>query len=174
MKQVFKFDADGYYLEPVILDDNEAIPADCTDVQPQDGLYKGQFVNNAWVEASLQADILKALKATKMASLTQLCNEAIVSGFTSSALGTAHTYPSHSQAQTNFNTQMHRFLSDPTYTSCKFFTEDAGWLVHTKDQFFQAFKDGHDYGNSQWDKLFGLLGDVATATDKPSVDAITW
>lgn len=100
----------------------------------------------------------------KKAELEQKCNQAISSGFQSSALGTVHTYPSHDKAQENFNTEMHRFLIDTSYILCKFFTEDAGWLEHTRDQFFQVFKDGHDFGNTQWEKFFELEAKVSALT----------
>ena len=61
MKQVFKFDSNGFYVEPVILDDKEGIPTDCTSVQPPDGLFKGKFVEGAWIEG-LSADEIHAIK----------------------------------------------------------------------------------------------------------------
>lgn len=135
-----------------------------TDPQPSEDVL---LANSTAVQLNLA-------KLQKQNELQEKCNEAIAGGFKSSALGTVHTYPSHDKAQTNFNTEMHRFIIDPSYTSCSFFTVDAGFLTHTKDQFFKAFSDGHDYGNAQWDKLLGLLADVAKAKDIPSLDAITW
>lgn len=114
------------------------------------------------------------LRGQKKNELSVKCDGALAGGFTSSALGVAHTYPSHDKAQQNFNTEMQRFLSDATYTSCKFFTEDAGYLEHTKDQFFKAFADGHDFGNAQWDKLFNLYTQVDAAQSQTDLDAITW
>ena len=54
MNQYYKFDAEGYYLEPVIADYNEEnpMPKDITDVRPPDGLYRGRFVNGKWIEAA--------------------------------------------------------------------------------------------------------------------------
>jgi hypothetical protein len=61
LKQVFKFDSNGFYVEPVILGDVESMPSGCTDIQPPDGLFKGKFVEGAWIEG-LSADEIHAIK----------------------------------------------------------------------------------------------------------------
>lgn len=57
MRQVFRFDANGFLLEPVLVEDDDKTPIDCTDIQPVDGFYKAQFVNGAWVEGATQEEI---------------------------------------------------------------------------------------------------------------------
>jgi hypothetical protein len=34
MKQVFKIDSNGFYVEPVILQDNDKTPMDCVETMP--------------------------------------------------------------------------------------------------------------------------------------------
>jgi hypothetical protein len=34
MKQVFKIDSNGFYVEPVILQDNDKTPTDCVEAMP--------------------------------------------------------------------------------------------------------------------------------------------
>jgi hypothetical protein len=174
MKVVYRFDNNGFYVEDVVVQDREKVPSDCATIKPQDGLFKAQYANGAWVEGMAQTDILTDLKSIKKSELSKKCNEAIAGGFASSALGEAHTYPSHDKAQSNFNTEMNRFLTDSNYLSCKFFTIDAGWLGHTKDQFFQVFHEGHDFGNAQWEKLFSLFSQVDASQTKADLDAIVW
>jgi hypothetical protein len=117
---------------------------------------------------------LDEAKQKKKDDLSVQCNLAIEGNFTSSALGTVHTYPSDGEAQTNFNTECHRFLIDPTYTSCMFKTIDAGYLPHNRDQFFKVFADGHDAGVMQLAKLNKLKSDVDAVTSNPQLDTITW
>lgn len=117
--------------------------------------------------------LLKHTKELKTKELTSKCEETVAGGFQSSALGVVHTYPSHDKAQTNFNTEMHRFLCDDTYSFCYFATVDSGFLKHTRDQFFQVFKDGHDFGNSQYQKLAGLIANVENATTD-QLNEISW
>lgn len=57
MKQVFQFDSSGFFVCPIILKNNELIPADCTEVQPIDGLYKAKLIDGKWVEGLSQEEI---------------------------------------------------------------------------------------------------------------------
>ena len=60
MKQYYKFDENGYYLEPVIAvySDEDPMPDDVTDIRPPDGLYHGRFdkTAQAWVEDAPKPD----------------------------------------------------------------------------------------------------------------------
>lgn len=117
---------------------------------------------------------LSALKVEKKAELSKKCYDMIVGGFTSSALGTAHTYPSDEEAQRNFNTIMNRFAIDSTFTSVNFKTIDSEYQVHTKTQFIQVFTDGHNYGAQQIAKLNNLKLQIDEASTVDAVNAITW
>jgi hypothetical protein len=54
MKQVYRIDADGYYVEPVITDET---PSDCIEVQPPQGLYRGKWTGSEWIEGMTQEEI---------------------------------------------------------------------------------------------------------------------
>jgi hypothetical protein len=49
MKQVYKIDIDGYYLEPVIIGDEEKLPDDCVYEQPP-SFYKAKWQYGEWLE----------------------------------------------------------------------------------------------------------------------------
>jgi hypothetical protein len=57
MTQVYRYDSDGFYLEPVKIENSEEIPDNCTEDKPEDGLYKAKFENGTWVEGLSQAEI---------------------------------------------------------------------------------------------------------------------
>ena len=59
MQQYYRFDKDGYYLEPVIdyYDEDNPMPEDITDIRPPDGLYRGQFTGTEWVETAPTPDV---------------------------------------------------------------------------------------------------------------------
>jgi hypothetical protein len=63
MKQVFRYDNDGFYLEPVILQEDEELPFNCTEIQPPNGLHKGKFINGQWIETLSQDEIDAELNA---------------------------------------------------------------------------------------------------------------
>jgi hypothetical protein len=59
VKEVYKYDADGIYIEPVILKDNETTPVNCTEMKPTGSFYKGKFANGQWTETLTQTEIDK-------------------------------------------------------------------------------------------------------------------
>jgi hypothetical protein len=77
LKQVFRFDENGYFLEPVILKDNETIPNDCTDGRPPNGLYKPKFVDGAWVHGLTQEEIDAIVNVPKPISETELLKKQV-------------------------------------------------------------------------------------------------
>lgn len=172
--QVFKIDTNGFYLEDVILKDSDPVPADCVTVQPTQGLHKPQYANGEWVEGKLASDILSGAKSAKLEELKTKCAEVIQSGFTSTALGTSHTYPSDPTSMIYFNATHNRFQSDATFTQVNWQTIDSGYLVHTKAQFEQAYHDGHQFGIDQEAHLAQLITDLLSATTVDAVNAITW
>jgi hypothetical protein len=62
---VYRFDQEGYYLEPVKLKNSEPIPSDCTAVPLPEINYKPQYVDGAWVETLSQSEIDALLNAPK-------------------------------------------------------------------------------------------------------------
>ena len=59
MKQVYKIDKDGFYLEPVLIGNDEVAPMDCVTVPPTEGMFKAQYKNGVWIEAMPQTEIDK-------------------------------------------------------------------------------------------------------------------
>jgi hypothetical protein len=57
MKEVYRYDDSGIYIEPVILKDGENIPANCTEIKPTGSFYKGKFQNGQWIESLTQVEI---------------------------------------------------------------------------------------------------------------------
>lgn len=113
-------------------------------------------------------------KNQKKAQLSASFDATMANGFSSSALGVSHTYPSDLQAMIFFNATFNRFNNDSTFTSVNQKTLDAGYLAHTKAQFTQVFNDGHEFGVTQDTKLANLKAQVDAATTVDAINAITW
>jgi N-methylhydantoinase B/oxoprolinase/acetone carboxylase alpha subunit len=60
-KQIYRIDQDGYFIEPVLINEDEKPPADCVEVFPTSGMYKQKWNGTAWIEGLSQAAI-NALK----------------------------------------------------------------------------------------------------------------
>jgi hypothetical protein len=63
MKQVFKIDSNGFYVEPVILQDNDKTRSDCVETMPP-SLFKAKFLDGAWVEGATAKEITDIKKCS--------------------------------------------------------------------------------------------------------------
>ena len=62
MKKVLKIDNQGFFLEEVILEDDELTPSDCIEVEYLQGFQKPKWNGTAWVEGLSQAEIAELNK----------------------------------------------------------------------------------------------------------------
>jgi hypothetical protein len=62
---VYRYDNNGYYIEPVYISEGEPIPSDCTDIPLPKINYKPQFVNGKWIETLSQDEINALLNTPK-------------------------------------------------------------------------------------------------------------
>ena len=61
IKQVSKIDSEGFFVEPVIIDENDSLPPDLIAIPIPEGFYKPRWDGTQWVEGMTQeeADVLK-------------------------------------------------------------------------------------------------------------------
>jgi hypothetical protein len=109
MKQVYKIDSEGFYVEPVILSEGEELPSDCVEVAIPEGLYKAKFDGTAFVEGLTQLEIdtlsgntLDQLKEKKINELDEACNLAIINGFDYTIDTVSYHFSCSLSAQANF------------------------------------------------------------------------
>lgn len=50
MRKVLKIDKQGYFLEDVIIEDDEFTPKDCVETECPDGFYKPRWNGSMWIE----------------------------------------------------------------------------------------------------------------------------
>lgn len=133
---------------------------------PNDYIYQnGQFVYQP---------NLTPFKNAKIAELDQACSQAISQGFTSSALGVAHTYPYDDEAQRNLHAAIIDTLIDSTVTTVSFKTLDAGYQNHTVAQIQQVAKDSKTPFMNNLNKYNNLKSQVQSATTVDAINAIVW
>jgi hypothetical protein len=68
MKEVYRYDENGIYIEPVILKDGENIPDNCTEIKPIGSFFQGKFVNGQWIESLTQDEINELINAPQPVS----------------------------------------------------------------------------------------------------------
>lgn len=121
--------------------------------------------------AKTDAELLAEAQASQKATLYSSCSAAIVSGFTSDALGTAHTYPSAVTDQQNQNTVAN--TSSGGLLWCES-SDSWAFAQHTQAQAQMVVADFATWLNACQSQLVTLSASVAAATTVSAVEAIVW
>lgn len=126
----------------------------------------------------LQFGSFEQVQQAQVATLENAMNTTLGGGFTAKTLvggaTTPHTYPTDANAQANFNGLVNAFSVNPNKTSAIILTLDAGWISHTKAEFYGVYSDGDAWKEAQYTQLTSLVAKVESATTVADVQAITW
>ncbi|PDT05692.1 hypothetical protein CO666_03555 [Rhizobium chutanense] len=126
------------------------------------------------------ADQLAELKASRIAVLTTACAEAIIGGYSSSALGSEHRYPSKVTDQINMMGSVTDSLlpgQSPDWTTPFWCADESGvWAfrLHTATEIQAAGVVGKAHVLECQTKLGQLSAQVMTAASAEAVAAIVW
>ena len=124
----------------------------------------------------LLAPTLAELKTSKTNDINSACSKAITSGFTSSALGTPHTYQSEQTDQLNLIGVVTAGTDD--YFKCGVTDANGNitwnYALHTIAQLQQVLADGKVHKQGLLQKANTLKVQVASATTVAKVKAIVW
>lgn len=186
------FNADGsvsgFY--DTSLDYAPPIPADAVEITDDEhaALLAGQAAGKRMVRGSdgqpTLADppppSLDDIKAGQLAVLQAACDAEIAAGYTSSALGAAHLYPTKDADQLNMSASVVASLLPGIaagWTTPFWCADGSGaWAMrdHTAAQIQQAGTDGKAMIQTAQVKLADLSVQVLAATDAAAVQAINW
>jgi len=119
---------------------------------------------------------LAELKTSKTNDINSACSKAITSGFTSSALGTQHTYQSEQTDQLNLIGVVTAGQDD--YFKCGITDANGNitwnYELHTIAQLQQVLVDGKAHKQGLLQKANTLKAQVASAITVEDVEAIAW
>lgn len=131
-------------------------------------------LQTAWYAMQPTAkQVLDRSKLSKTAELNTACNAAILSGFTSNALGANHTYDFDYEAQTNLNTMLNAIIANLV-------SEPIIWKAsnmlqpHTIEQFKALFTDSLTHKTTNINKYWELKTVVTAANSMEGVASISW
>lgn len=119
-------------------------------------------------------------RAIKAVSISAACEQFIMSGFNSNALGTNHTYPSNRDDQLNLSGTIQRTMmlgvlpTDTFAFLCKDSNGIWAYAMHTATQMQQAGKDAYSYILNARVRNATLQAQITAATTQASLDAIVW
>ncbi len=140
---------------------------------PQAYLYQNSAfaANPSW-----PAMELAQAQQAQIANLNAGLAATFAGGFTAKTLvggaTSPHTYPTNQNAQANFTAAVTAFTANPNKTTVTIETLDAGWVSHTKAEFFGVFTDGDNWKEAQYAQYNVLLGQVEAQTTPPTTPVV--
>ncbi|KAF3997556.1 DUF4376 domain-containing protein [Glaciimonas immobilis] len=125
------------------------------------------------------AQLLAAAQSTQIALLSTACQTAITAGFTSSALGTAYTYPSKPTDQANLSASVVSSLipgNASGWTTPLWCVSAGAWAMvpHTATQTQVVGQDCKVVVLAFMAKNLTLAGQVMAATTVAAVKSVVW
>jgi hypothetical protein len=159
--------------------ENDIVVVDITIItpEPQEGWAFSGGVFTA--PAIPQYDLVKS-KALKAKAISAACEQQILAGFTSSALGTAHTYPNNDRDQVNLSGSILRSTLPNTQPTdvypflCKDSNEVWEYQLHTAAQIQQVGTDSYNFILAARVKNATLQYMISQATNQAGLDSIVW
>ena len=132
-------------------------------------------LTQAEFDAMMQPTLVE-VQSSKIREINTLCGKAITSGFTSSALGSAHTYQSEQTDQLNLVGAVTAGTDD--YFKCGVADANGNvtwnYELHTIAQLQQVLADGKAHKQVLLQKAGTLKAQVTSATTIAEVEAIVW
>ncbi|MGM3277897.1 DUF4376 domain-containing protein [Ralstonia sp. 24A2] len=123
------------------------------------------------------AQLLAQAQAEQSAKVNAACANALVAGFTSSALDGAHAYPSQDTDQLNLQCAVSAAaIASSTWTTPIWCASNDAWSFapHTATQVQQVNTDWLAHRVAAQQKYAGLIAKINAATSVEEVQAIDW
>ena len=115
--------------------------------------------------------IMKRHKEIKINMLAVQCEEDILNGFT---MENGHTYRTNRDDQMNMLGQKEELNSDPNITSVPWKTEDAGYVIHTREEWLNMYSEAFKSKKAKLFKYDTLKKKVQDATTDAELIEIQW
>lgn len=183
MKQVYRIDSDGFYIEPVIIEDDQIIPSDCVELRPLDGLFKGKYTNGEWTEGLSQDEIdnligntLENVKKNKLEELNNMCENTILGRFKANLDGVEYEFSYDDKAQSRFNGAPYLFSSMIT-TSIEwtaYLDNQRTSVILDEEKFNIVANAAFNHQKTNIDKFRQKITDLDAAQSIPEVNQIVW
>jgi hypothetical protein len=115
--------------------------------------------------------IFNYLKSIRKEFIKAQCEEDILEGFTAS---NGHVYRTNRDDQTNMIGQKDYLNDHPEVTQVKWKTEDAGYIVHTREEWLGIYLEAFNVKMVKLYKYDALSKQIIQATNEAEVLGITW
>ena len=116
-------------------------------------------------------DLLDYHKEFKIYVFQVTCDTEIARGFTAS---NGHTYRTNREDQTNMLATKIQLSEDPTITEVYWLTQDAGYLMHTREEWLKVYNEAFEHKKELVYKNGELRKMIENATTDAELVAIRW
>lgn len=182
MLQVYKYDENGRYVEPVLIEVNEdgtyELPENCTDVELPQPNYNPVFFEemNKWVEMTTDREFVARFSPSKIQELNNQCEEAILSRFSVEIDGNTYEFSYDTNAQSRLNGSASLFnsglLTEIPWTC--YLNGERQRVILNKDSFNKIAVAALMHCNSNIVKFNELLEQVNNAQTLGDLQKIVW
>lgn len=146
--------------------------ADCASI-PADPANRDYREYLEWVQGGgVPIQDIEEPRAKKIAEINSACAAAIVGGFESAALGTAHHYTATLEDQANLSGLV--LLGQGDAFTCTDVAGVKAMRLHTISQLKQVLTDGAASKKALLAKARQLKDQVVAAQDIAAIDAVVW
>ena len=136
-------------------------------------------LNNGYIESYYFTDPirddLETVKNNLINGMNKICEQKIEAGFYSDATGTSHLYRfNKAEDQLNFNQQISMMILVPTISEVYWKTEDAGVVLHTRDQFFGVIGHAAIAKQGKINRYWALKDYILKSTTLEELREVSW
>ena len=157
-------------MNALYLDDNDINNQDIIKNYPN---YT--MIDNAPVYTPIPDSVkLPFERQSKIQELNIACNQDILSGFSSSAIGEKHEYKFDYEYQGNFDKKLGILSMIPTIQTVDWPTKDAGIITHTREQFLQVCLDGQSWIESNLFRYFRMKAEIEVMENIDEIASVKW
>lgn len=120
----------------------------------------------------LRQAYIEYLKKERIEYFDNYCEELILRGFTSATTG--HFYRFNIYDQMNFNQAYNRLMYDNSITEIAWKTEDAGILIHSREDWIKVYHEGGEHKWYTINHYWQIKNQILNATTEEEILSIQW
>jgi hypothetical protein len=182
MKQVYKYDENGIYIEPIIIQPNEngdyELPENCTEKELHQPNWKPVFNKelNDWVETITDVELVTQYSPAKIQELNQKCEETILGRFSVELPNGTYEFSYDEKAQSRFNGTSSLFLADliTEIPWTAYLNGERVRITLNKEDFNKVSVAALSHCNNNIIKYNDLLEQVTNAKKLTELNQIVW
>lgn len=187
MKEAYRYDNTGKYIEPVLVYPNEKggydLPENCTFEQAPQPNWKPVFMNGKWIETAsvdeinrITGNTLETIRNKKIREFDSLCESTILGNFKATINNIEYSFSNDSKAQSRLNgvavSFVRGYITEIEWTA--YLNNERTSLVLTEAQFDIVAKAALTHTNGNIEKFRNKVSEISLAQSVEEINGIHW